>query len=50
MAAISITATYSRTVTPAIPKIPLNNRFMNLMAEWMLKTAPEGADVKSWRY
>jgi hypothetical protein len=31
------------------PKIPLNNRFMTLMAEWMLKTAPSGAD-KSWRY
>jgi hypothetical protein len=32
------------------PKIPLNNRFMTLMSEWMLKTAPSGADVKSWRY
>jgi Putative esterase len=32
------------------PKIPLNNRFMTLMSEWMLKTAPAGADVKSWRY
>jgi hypothetical protein len=32
------------------PKIPLNNRFMALMQEWMLKTAPSGADIKSWRY
>jgi hypothetical protein len=32
------------------PKIPLNNRFMTLMSDWMLKTAPEGADVKSWHY
>jgi hypothetical protein len=32
------------------PKIPLNNRFMMLMSDWMLKTAPAGADVKSWRY
>jgi hypothetical protein len=32
------------------PKIPLNNRFMTLMSDWMLKTAPSGGDVKSWRY
>jgi hypothetical protein len=32
------------------PKIPLNNRFMTLMSDWMLKTAPKDADVKSWRY
>jgi hypothetical protein len=32
------------------PKIPLNNRFMTLMSDWMLKTAPADADVKSWRY
>jgi hypothetical protein len=32
------------------PKIPLNNRFMTLMNEWMVKTAPAGADTKSWRY
>jgi hypothetical protein len=32
------------------PKTPLNQRFMALMVEWMLKTAPPGADVKSWRY
>ena len=32
------------------PKVPLNNRFMAAMLEWMLKTAPSGADVRSWRY
>jgi hypothetical protein len=32
------------------PKIPLNQRIMPLMMEWMLKTAPPGADVRSWRY
>jgi enterochelin esterase-like enzyme len=32
------------------PKTPLNQRVMPLMMEWMLKTAPAGADVRSWRY
>ena len=32
------------------PRIPLNQRVMPLMMEWMLKTAPAGADVRSWRY
>jgi hypothetical protein len=32
------------------PRIPLNQRLMPLMMEHMLKTAPAGADVKSWRY
>jgi len=32
------------------PKIPLNDRFLALMMSWMLKTAPPGADVASWRY
>jgi len=32
------------------PKIPLNNRFLTMMNDWMLKTAPAGADVKSWKY
>jgi hypothetical protein len=32
------------------PKIPLNQRFMALMLERMLQTAPAGADVRSWRY
>ena len=32
------------------PKTPLNNRVLTQMSDWILKTAPEGADVKSWRY
>jgi hypothetical protein len=28
----------------------LQQRMMPVMMEWMLKTAPAGADVKSWRY
>ena len=28
----------------------VNQRLMPLMMDFMLKTAPEGADVKSWRY
>ena len=32
------------------PKVPLNNRIMPQALEWMLKTAPNGADVRSWRY
>jgi hypothetical protein len=32
------------------PKTPLNQRFLALMMEHMLKTAPAGADVRSWQY
>jgi hypothetical protein len=32
------------------PKTPFNNRVLTQMSDWILKTAPEGADVKSWRY
>lgn len=28
----------------------LNQRLMPVMQEWMLKTAPAGADTRSWRY
>ena len=39
------------------PSVPMsvsgrtvNQRYLPAMAEWMTKTAPEGADVKSWKY
>ncbi len=28
----------------------INQRYMPVIAEHMLRTAPRGADVKSWRY
>jgi hypothetical protein len=33
-----------------ITRLTVNQRFMPQMEAWMLKTAPRGADVKSWRY
>ena len=35
---------------PAVARGTLNQRVMPVMMEFMLKTAPAGADVKSWRY
>jgi hypothetical protein len=34
----------------AVASGTLQQRMMPVMMEWMLKTAPEGADVKSWKY
>ena len=34
----------------AISRLTYNNRFIPLMADHWTKTAPKGADVKSWRY
>jgi hypothetical protein len=28
----------------------VHQRYMPAMAAWMIKTAPKGADTKSWRY
>jgi hypothetical protein len=33
-----------------ISRLTINQRFMPQMEAWMLKTAPKGADVKSWMY
>jgi hypothetical protein len=33
-----------------ISRLTINQRFLPQMEGWMLKTAPKGADVKSWRY
>ncbi|MFQ5790114.1 MAG: alpha/beta hydrolase-fold protein [Acidobacteriota bacterium] len=33
-----------------ISRLTINQRFLPEMVDWMLKTAPPGADVKSWRY
>lgn len=38
------------TVPVRISRLTVNQRFMPQMEAWMLKTAPKGADVKSWRY
>ncbi|MBI3668065.1 MAG: hypothetical protein HY236_17840 [Acidobacteria bacterium] len=38
------------SVPVRIARLTINQRFMPVMAERMLKTAPPGADVKSWRY
>jgi hypothetical protein len=38
------------TVPVKISRLTINQRFMPQMEAWMLKTAPKGADVKSWRY
>jgi len=38
------------TVPVKISRLTINQRFMPQMETWMLKTAPKGADVKSWRY
>jgi len=38
------------TVPVKISRLTGNQRFMPQMETWMLKTAPKGADVKSWRY
>jgi hypothetical protein len=38
------------SVSVRIARLTINQRFMPQMVEWILKTAPEGADVKSWRY
>ena len=38
------------SVSVRIARLTINQRFMPLMMERMLKTAPPGADVKSWRY
>jgi hypothetical protein len=38
------------TVPASISRLTLNQRRMPLMEAWMLKTAPKGADVKTWRY
>jgi hypothetical protein len=39
---------------PSVPvkvsRLTIHQRFMPQMEAWMLKTAPKGADVKSWRY
>ena len=37
-------------VPMAVSSRTVNQRLMPVMMEFMLKTAPEGADVKSWRY
>lgn len=37
-------------VSVRIARLTINQRFLPLMAQHMLKTAPPGADVKSWRY
>jgi hypothetical protein len=39
-----------RSVPVKISRLTMNQRFMPQMESWMLKTAPKGADVKSWRY
>ena len=38
------------TVPVKISRLTINQRFMPQMEAWMVKTAPKGADVKSWRY
>jgi hypothetical protein len=38
------------SVPVKISRLTSNQRFMPQMEAWMLKTAPKGADVKSWRY
>jgi hypothetical protein len=38
------------TVPVKISRLTINQRFMPQMEAWILKTAPKGADVKSWRY
>jgi len=38
------------SVSVRIARLTVNQRYMPQMAEWILKTAPPGADVKSWRY
>jgi hypothetical protein len=38
------------SVPVTIARLTINQRLMPVMTEWMLKTAPAGADVKSWRY
>lgn len=38
------------TVPAAIGRLTINQRFMPQMAARILKTAPKGADIKSWRY
>jgi len=38
------------SVPVKISRLTINQRFMPQMEAWMLKTAPKGADVKSWRY
>lgn len=37
-------------VSTRISRLTTNQRLMPQMETWMLKTAPKGADVKSWRY
>jgi len=34
----------------SISMLTVNQRFAPIMAEHMIKTAPPGADTKSWRY
>ena len=38
------------SVPARISRLTINQRFMPQMEAWMLKTAPKGADVTSWRY
>ncbi|HXI39527.1 MAG TPA: hypothetical protein VNH83_06095 [Bryobacteraceae bacterium] len=38
------------SVPVKISRLTINQRYMPQMEAWMLKTAPKGADVKSWRY
>ncbi len=38
------------SVPVKISRLTINQRFMPQMEAWMLKTAPKGADVKSWMY
>lgn len=38
------------TVPVRISRLTINQRYMPQMEAWMLKTAPKGADVKSWKY
>jgi hypothetical protein len=38
------------SVPVKIARLTINQRFMPQMEAWMLKTAPKGADVKSWKY
>jgi hypothetical protein len=38
------------SVPMKISRLTINQRFMPQVEAWILKTAPKGADVKSWRY
>jgi hypothetical protein len=38
------------SVPVKISRLTINQRYMPQMAEWMVRTAPKDADVKSWKY